>query len=179
MMAVRMCRSLWAALVLAVAAGCATDPAPPAPIRPVGKDVVLAWTIEDALYDKGLARATEVVTVRYVGTDGQTEIQDYGRVYRGDERPRTPSVFRRRLTAAQMDQLQHALAALELPDLNRRRERPGIVPWTMWGICVPVTRGTQCGQLLVDEWRDVDGAWQLFALLQSFRVDARNRPDNK
>ena len=59
MMPVRMRRSLWAALVLAVAAGCATDPAPPAPIRPVGKDIVLAWTIEDALYDKGLAREVE------------------------------------------------------------------------------------------------------------------------
>ena len=52
---------------------CATDPAPPAPVRPIDKNVVLAWTIEDGLYDNGLARATEVVTIRYVGDDGQTE----------------------------------------------------------------------------------------------------------
>jgi hypothetical protein len=169
-------RLLMATWLLVGALGCATE-SPPAPVRPVGKDVVLAWTIEDALYDKGLARATEVVTVRYVGLDGLTEIQDYGRVYRGDDSPRKPNVFRRRLTAAQMDQLQHALAALELPDVNRRQERPSVVPWTMWGLCVPVTRGTQCGQLLVDEWRDIDGAWQLFALLQSFRNDARLHPD--
>ena len=89
---------------------------------------MLAWTIEDALYDNGLARATEVVTIRYLGIDGQTEIQDYGRVYRGDQRPRKPNVFRHKLTAAQMDQLQHAMTALELPDVNRRQERPGIVP---------------------------------------------------
>lgn len=173
-----MRRSIWAApLLLAAALGCATDPAAPAPVRPVGKDVVLAWTIDEALYDNGLARATEVVTVRYQGSDGQTEVQDYGRVYRGDQRSRAPTIFRRRLTAAQMDQLQHALAAMELPDANRRQERPGVVPWTMWGLCVPVTRGTQCGQLLVDEWRDIDGAWPLFSLLQSFRRDARIHPD--
>ena len=137
-----MSRSIVAALLLAVAAaGCAGDPGPPAPIRPVGKDVVLAWTIEDALYDNGLARATEVVTIRYLGIDGQTEIQDYGRVYRGDQRPRKPNIFRHQLTAAQMDQLQHAMTALELPDVNRRQERPGIVPWTMWGICVPSRAG--------------------------------------
>jgi len=167
---------LLAAWLTAVAAACATE-APPAPVRPVDKNVVLAWTIEDALYDNGLARATEVVTFRYVGDDGLTEIQDYGRIYRGDQRPRTPTIFRRRLTPAQMDQLQHALAALELPDMERRQERPEVVPWTMWGICLPVTRGTQCGQLLMDEWRDVDGAFPLFALLQSLRRDCRLHPD--
>ena len=177
MMPAQMTRFPAAVLLTIVALGCATDPGAPAPVRPVGKDVVLAWTIEEALYDRGLARATEVVTVRYQGSDGQTEVQDYGRVYRGDQGPRTPTIFRHRLTAAQMDQLQHALAAMELPDVNRRQERPGIVPWTMWGICVPVTRGTQCGQLLVDEWRDVDGAWPLFSLLQSFRRDARIHPE--
>jgi hypothetical protein len=169
----------WLLIVVAgcAAAGCASDPLPPAPIRPIDKNVVLAWTIEDALYDHGLARATEVVTFRYEGDDGLTEVQDYGRIYRGDQRPRTPTIFRRRLTATQMDQLQHVLAGLELPDVNRRQERPMVVPWTMWGICVPVTRGTQCGQLLVDEWRDVDGASVLFALLQSFRRDARLHPE--
>ena len=95
------------------------------------------------------------------------------------EKPRTPTIFRRRLTPAQLDQLQHRLAALELPDIERRQQKPELVPWTMWGICVPVTRGTQCGQLLIDEWRDVGGAPELFALLQSFRRDARIHPDNK
>ena len=47
----------------------------------------------------------------------------------------------------------------------------------MWGICLPVTRGTQCGQLLMDEWRDVDGAFPLFTLLQSLRRDCRLHPD--
>jgi hypothetical protein len=88
-----------------------------------------------------------------------------------------PTIYRRRLTPEQLDQLQHVLAALELPDIDRRQRRPDLVPWTMWGICVPVTRGTQCGQLLIDEWRDVGGAPALFALLQSFRRDARLRPD--
>jgi hypothetical protein len=76
-----------------------------------------------------------------------------------------------------MDQLQHALAALELPDVERRQERPEVVPWTMWGICLPVTRGTQCGQLLMDEWREVEGAFPLFTLLQSLRRDCRLHPD--
>jgi hypothetical protein len=166
------------ALLLAVAiAACAGDPPPPAPVRPIGKDVVLAWTIEEGLYDNGLARATEVVTFRYLGTDGQTEIQDYGRIYRGDQRSRAPRLFRRRLTPEQMDQLQHVLAALELPDAQRRRDQPEIVPWTLWGICVPATRGMQCGQLLADEWPGVDGAPALFALLQSFRRDCRLHPD--
>ena len=78
-----------------------------------------------------------------------------------------------------MEQLQHVLAGLELPDLERRQEKPELVPWTMWGICVPVTRGTQCGQLLRDEWRDVGGAPQLFGLLESYRRDARLHPDGK
>jgi len=166
------------ALLIAVTiAGCASEPPPPAPIRPIGKDVVLAWTIEEGLYDKGLARSTEVVTFRYLGTEGQTEIQDYGRIYLGDQRPRMPTVLRRRLTPAQMDQLQHALAALELPDAERRRDKPDNVPWTMWGICVPATRGMQCGQLLADEWRDVGGAPQLFGLLESYRRDAHLHPN--
>jgi len=169
-----------------VAAGCALtaacstfDPAPPPPIRPTDKDVVLAWTIEEGLYDKGLARETEVVQFRYLGSheDGMTEVQDYGRRYRGDERPRDPTLYRHRLTTAQLDELQHRLAALELPDSNRRQEKPGIVPWTMWGICVPVTRGMQCGQLLVDEWREILGAPALFALLESYRHDARIHPE--
>jgi hypothetical protein len=159
------------------ALGCATDPPPPLPVRPVDKNVVVAWTIEDGLYDNGLARSTEIVTVRYEGEGGLTEIQDYGRIYRGDQRPRVPKIFRRRLTAAQMDELQHTMTALELPDVNRRQEKPGLVPWTMWGICVPVTRGTQCGQLLLDEWREIGGAPQLFTLLESFRRDARFHPD--
>lgn len=173
-------RSAGTALLLAaVIAGCASEPPPPAPVRPIGKDIVLAWTIEEGLYDNGLARATEVVTFRYLGLGGagQTEIQDYGRTYRGDQRPRAPSLFRRRLTPTQMDQLQHALAALELPDQQRRRDQPEIVPWTLWGICVPVTRGVQCGQLLADEWTDIDGAPALFALLESFRRDCRLHPD--
>ena len=32
------------------------------------------------------------------------------------------------------------------------------------------TTGAQCGQLLVDEWRDIDGAWPLFKLLEAFRA---------
>jgi len=182
MMRRRMSRTqtIVAAVVLAVAVGCAPfDPPPPAPIRPTDRNVVVAWTIEEGLYDKGLARSTEIIQFRYkAGADeGLTEIQDYGRLYRGDQRPRTPTIFRRRLTPAQMDQLQHALAALELPDVDRRQDRPEVVPWTMWGICLPVTRGTQCGQLLMDEWRDVDGASPLFALLQSLRRDCRLHPD--
>ena len=62
---------LLAAWLTVLAAACATE-APPAPVRPVDKNVVLAWTIEDALYDNGLARSTEVVTFRYVGDDGLT-----------------------------------------------------------------------------------------------------------
>jgi hypothetical protein len=177
----RMSRTRAALLVsIAVAAGCGTfDPTPPPPIRPTDKNVVLAWTIEEGLYDNGLARQSEVVQIRYTAAadDGMTEIQDYGRRYRGDERPRPPTVYRHHLTPAQLDELQHRLAALELPDINRRQEKPGLVPWTMWGICVPVTRGTQCGQLLVDEWRDIGGAPSLFTLLQSFRRDARIHPD--
>ena len=159
------------------ALGCATDPPPPLPVRPIDKNVVVSWTIEDGLYDNGLARSTEVVTVRYQGEGGQIDIQDFGRIYRGDQRPRAPANFRRKLTAAQMDQLQHTMTALELPDANRRQEKPGLVPWTMWGICVPVTRGTQCGQLLIDEWREIGGAPELFALLQSFRRETRLHPD--
>ena len=168
------------ALSLALVAGCASfDPAPPAPIRPTDKNVVLAWTIEEGLYDNGLARASEIVQFRYsdAADDGVTEVQDYGRRYRGDERPHDPKIYRHRLTPEQLDELQHRLAALELPDINRRKERPGLVPWTMWGICVPVTRGTQCGQLLIDEWRDIGGAPALFTLLQSYRNDALIHPE--
>jgi len=177
-----MSRTRAAAVLLAivVAAGCASFAPPlPDPIRPTDKNVVLAWTIEEGLYDNGLARQTEIVQVRYAGSreDGLTEIQDYGRRYRGDERPRDPTIYRHKLTAAQLDELQHRLAALELPDANRRREKPGLVPWTMWGICVPVTRGMQCGQLLLDEWREILGAPELFALLESYRHDARIHPD--
>jgi hypothetical protein len=166
-----------AAWLMVAALGCATDPAPPLPVRPIDKNVVLAWTIEEGLYDNGLARSTEVVTVRYEGEAGLTEIQDFGRIYRGDQRPRVPTILRRRLTSAQMDQLQNTMTALELPDVNRRQEKPGLVPWTMWGLCIPVTRGTQCGQLLVDEWRDIGGAPQLFGLLQTFRRDCRLHPE--
>jgi hypothetical protein len=175
--------SLFVSLGSGLAAGCTTfDPALPAPIRPTDKNVVLAWTIEEGLYDNGVARQSEIVTFKYngAGDDGLTEVQDYGRVYRGEpEKPRTPTIFRRRLTPAQLDQLQHLLAALELPDIERRQQKPELVPWTMWGICVPVTRGTQCGQLLIEEWRDVGGASELFALLQTFRREARLRPDGK
>jgi hypothetical protein len=187
MMRARMSRTHAAVVLLTVAvvggalgAGCASfDPAPPAPIRPTDKNVVVAWTIEEGLYDNGLARQSEVVQIRYQGggEDGMIEIHDYGRRYRGDERPREPTIYRRRLTPEQLDELQHRLAALELPDINRRQERPGLVPWTMWGICVPVTRGTQCGQLLLDEWRDIMGAPALFTLLQAYRNDARVHPD--
>jgi len=168
--------------LVAASAGCAPfDPPPPAPIRPTDLNVVVAWTIEEGLYDSGLARSTEIVQFRYQGgsDDGLTEIQDYGRLYRGDQKPRTPTMYRRHLTSAQMEQLQHVLAALELPDLERRQRKPDLVPWTMWGICVPVMRGTQCGQLLRDEWRDVGGAPELFSLLESFRRDARLHPDGK
>ena len=178
-------RTLVAAAVLVTSVvtvgGCARfDPTPPPPIRPTDRNVVLAWTIEEGLYDNGLARATEIIQFRYQGAsseEGITEVQDFGRLYRGDERPRQPTFYRHRLTRAQMDQLQHVLAGLELPDVERRQRTPDLVPWTMWGICVPVTRGTQCGQLLMDEWRDVDGAFPLFALLQSFRRDCRLHPD--
>jgi hypothetical protein len=163
-------------VLLLAAAGCANPP-PPAPVRPVGPDVVLAWTIERAFYDNGLARATEVVTVRDVGIDGQTEIQDYGTVWRGDTRPRAPAVFRRKLTQPQMDELQRAVSALELPNIDRRHEAPGLVPWTMWGVCLPVRNGTQCGQLLVEEWTEIGGAPELFKLLESFRHDCRLHPD--
>ena len=47
--------------------GCATDPPPPLPIRPVDPNVIVAWTIERGLYEQGVARATEVVTVRASG----------------------------------------------------------------------------------------------------------------
>ena len=184
MMRRRMSRTqtIVAAVVLAVAVGCAPfDPPPPAPIRPTDRNVVVAWTIEEGLYDKGLARSTEIIQFRYeAGADeGLTEIQDYGRLYRGDQKARAPTIYRRRLTSAQMEQLQHVLAALELPDIDRRQQKPELVPWTMWGICVPVMRGTQCGQLLRDEWRKVGGAPELFALLESFRRDARLHPDGK
>ena len=183
MMRRRMSRSIAAASLLVVlAVGCAPfDPPPPAPIRPTDRNVVVAWTIEEGLYDNGLARATEIIQFRYQGgaDDGVTEVQDYGRLYRGDQRARKPTIYRRHLTSQEMEQLQHVLAALELPDLERRQEKPGLVPWTMWGICVPVMRGTQCGQLLRDEWRDVGGAPQLFGLLESYRRDARLHPDAK
>jgi len=178
-------RMLVAAAVLVTSVvtvgGCARfDPTPPPPIRPTDRNVVLAWTIEEGLYDNGLARATEIIQFRYQGAsseEGITEVQDFGRLYRGDERPRQPTFYRHRLTRAQMDQLQHVLAGLELPDVERRQRTPDLVPWTMWGICVPVTRGTQCGQLLIDEWRDIGGAPALFALLNSYRRDARLNPE--
>ena len=161
---------------LLAGAGC-TNPPPPPPVRPVDPNVVLAWTIERAFYDNGLARATEVVTVRDVGTDGQVEIQDYGTVWRGDTRPRAPAVFRRKLTQPQMDELQRAVSGLELPNIDRRREAPSLVPWTMWGVCIPVRTGTQCGQLLLEEWPEIGGAPELFQLLETFRHDARVHPD--
>jgi hypothetical protein len=138
-------RTLVAAAVLVTSVvtvgGCARfDPTPPPPIRPTDRNVVLAWTIEEGLYDNGLARATEIIQFRYQGAsseEGITEVQDFGRLYRGDERPRQPTFYRHRLTRAQMDQLQHVLAGLELPDVERRQRTPDLVPWTMWGICVP------------------------------------------
>ena len=110
MMSRRMSRTHAVLLVvsIALAAGCGHfDPAPPPPIRPTDKNVVLAWSIEEGLYDNGLARQSEVVQIRYMDAadDGMTEIQDYGRRYRGDERPRPPTVYRHHLTPAQLDEL--------------------------------------------------------------------------
>jgi hypothetical protein len=159
--------------------GCATDPPPPLPVRPYDPSVILAWTIERGLYEEGPARATEVVTVRATGGEGGGEVvvQDFGMTRRGDRRPpRAPTIARRALNAAEMDALGHALAALELPDVARRAEHPNLVPWTIWGICLPVSkRTTQCGQLWVDEWNGVGGAPELFALLQAWRQDTKRR----
>ncbi len=158
----------------ALIAGCASAAPPPAPVRPVGKDVVLAWTIERGLYDGGLRRSTEVVTVRSRAGKGEMEVQDFGVVYAGDSAPQTPSIHRRGLTAAELDGLSRTTFGMELPDTDRRREAPAIVPWTLWGICFPTSRAMQCGQLLVDEWGGVHGAPELFALLESLRQQTIN-----
>jgi hypothetical protein len=157
--------------------GCASGPPPPMPVRPVGKDVVLAWTIERGLYDHGVRRATEVVTIRSREGKGEVEVQDFGVVAQGDATPRRPTVYRRGLATAELDTLNRALFGLELPDVGRRREAPALVPWTLWGVCFPTTRAMQCGQLLVDEWNDIRGAPELFALLQTLRDESVSRPD--
>jgi hypothetical protein len=162
-------------LVVAAGLGCASGPAPPAPVRPVGKDVVLAWTIERGLYDQGLRRSTEVMTIRSRAGTGDVEVQDFGVVYQGDATPRSPTIYRRGLTPAELDDLNRTLFGLELPDAGRRTETPGIVPWTLWGICFPVGQAMQCGQLLPGEWNDVNGASELFALLQTLRQEAADR----
>ena len=182
MMRRRMSRSIVAASLLVVlAAGCAPfDPPPPAPIRPTDRNVVVAWTIEEGLYDNGLARATEIIQFRYQGgaDDGVTEIQDYGRLYRGDQRPRKPTIYRRHLTSQEMEQLQHVLAALELPDLERRQEKPELVPWTMWGIASP-SRAHAVLPAAARRMARRRRRAQLFGLLESYRRDARLHPDAK
>jgi hypothetical protein len=157
--------------------GCATDPPPPAPVRPFDPSVILAWTIERGLYDGGPARATEVITVTGKAGGGEVLVQDYGMTRRGETRPpRAPTIARRSLSADEMETLGHALAALELPDAARRAELPSIVPWTVWGICIPVSKKTtQCGQLWVDEWNGVGGAQELFTLLQSWRQESKTQ----
>src|SRR5688572_17723150 len=158
--------------------GCATDPPPPLPVRPVDPDVIVAWTIERGLYEQGVARSTEVVTVRASGGQGEMLIQDYGLTRRGEKRPaRAPTMNRRPISAEELDALEHALNALELPDAARRAEAPTLVPWTIWGICLPVTKKKmQCGQLWVDEWNGVGGAPELFTLLQSWRQECKSLP---
>ena len=159
-------------------AACATDPPPPLPIRPSDPNVIVAWTIERGLYEQGVARATEVVTVRASGGQAEMVVQDYGMTRRGETRPvRAPTVNRRALNAAELDALEHALNGLELPDAARRAEAPTLVPWTIWGICLPVTKKKmQCGQLWVEEWNGVGGAPELFTLLQSWRQETKPRP---
>ncbi len=158
--------------------GCGTDPPPPLPVRPVDPNVIVAWTIERGLYEQGVARATEVVTVRASAGEGEMLVQDYGLTRRGETRPvRAPTMKRRPVTAAELEELEHALNALELPDAARRAEAPTLVPWTIWGICLPVTKKKmQCGQLWVDEWNGVGGAPELFTLLQSWRQETKPRP---
>ena len=165
-----------AALLLTL--GCATDPPPPLPIRPVDPNVIVAWTIERGLYDNGVARATEVVTVRASGGQAEMFVQDYGLTRRGDKRPvRPPTMKRRAISGAEMEALEHALNALELPDAARRAQAPTLVPWTIWGICLPVTqKKMQCGQLWVEEWNGVGGAPELFTLLQSWRQECKSLP---
>ena len=163
-------------VVVGAALACASAPPPPAPVRPVGKDVVLAWTIERGLYDGGLQRSTEVVTVRARAGKGELEVQDFGVVYAGDQRPRAPTIRRRGLSAAELDGLNRTAFGMELPDTERRREPPAIVPWTLWGICFPSNRAMQCGELLEDEWAAVHGAPELFALLESLRRQAAAAP---
>jgi hypothetical protein len=165
-----------AALLLLL--GCATDPPPPLPVRPVDPNVIVAWTIERGIYDEGVARATEVVTVRASGGQAEMLVQDYGLTRRGDKRPvRPPTMKRRALSVAELEALEHALNGLELPDAARRAQAPTLVPWTIWGICLPVTqRKMQCGQLWVDEWNGVGGAPELFTLLQSWRQESKALP---
>ena len=141
-------------------------------MRPIGKDVVLAWTIERGLYDQGLRRSTEVLTIRSREGKGDVEVQDFGVVYQGDATPRSPAIYRRGLAPAELEGLNRTLFDLELPDAGRRREAPAIVPWTLWGICFPVGAAMQCGQLLADEWNEVRGAPELFAFLQTLRREA-------
>jgi hypothetical protein len=170
----------WGVVVTALAlgcAGCASTPPPPMPVRPIGNDVVLAWTIERGLYDGGVQRATEVVTIRAREGKAEVEVQDFGTAPQGDGKPRTPTVYRRDLKAAELDTLNRALFGLELPDVDRRREAPAIVPWTLWGVCFPTRKAMQCGQLLADEWNDVNGARELFAVLQTLRQESVDRPD--
>jgi hypothetical protein len=169
--------TLLAATVLLLL-GCATDPPPPLPIRPTDPNVIVAWTIERGLYDDGVARSTEVVTIRVSGGQAEMVVQDYGLTRRGAARPaRAPTVKRRPLNEAELEALEHALNALELPDAARRAEAPTLVPWTIWGICLPVTaKKMQCGQLWVEEWNGVGGAPELFTLLQSWRQEAKSPP---
>jgi hypothetical protein len=174
-MAAMTTRALRVGLLLATGLACASRPPPPAPVRPVGKDVLLAWTIERGLYDRGVRRSTEVVTIRSRAGQGELEVQDFGVVHQDDAAPRTPRIHRRALTVAEMDGLNRTLFGLELPDVDRRREAPAIVPWTLWGICFPTTRSMQCGQLLADEWKDVRGAPELFALLETLREQSADR----
>ena len=69
-----------------------------------------------------------------------------------------------------MDQLEHALDALELPDAARRAggADAGSVD-DLGDLPAGDAKKMQCGQLWVDEWNGVGGAPELFTLLQSWR----------
>src|SRR6185503_6885915 len=99
------------ALLVGMGLACASGPPPPQPVRPMGKDALLAWTIERGLYDRGLKRSTEVVTIRTRDGRGAVEVLDFGIVEQGSAKPPNPVMYKRSMTPKELIGLNRTLFA--------------------------------------------------------------------